>query len=1121
MTSTHLVALLLTTVTSLSIATRPACAAPASGEPATTVDLEQGFADPPRDARTRCFWWWLNGNVTKQAITRDLDQMKAKGYGGALLFDADGASQRGNRPVPAGPMFGSPAWRELFKHTLQEAHRLGLELSLSIQSGWNLGGPTITPDEAAKQLTWSQLRVDGPKDLDAMLPAPRQRDGYYQEVATLAYRLKPRAVPKNPATIKASSAQKACPASRAFDGDPSTYWVSAGLRPGHGPTDEKPQWLQLTFKEPVTVARIEVRPRSKYGPRACVLEASNDGRSFKEVARLEMRADRPGYAEFDPVDARVFRLRMPASYDPRFPDTPRNVQVAEWCLFGADGKHLEGLVRRRPIQLLRQKSAFRELGGSAPDCRPLLDDIPARPGEQDVRAADIINLTDRVDAKGRLRWSVPEGTWLVLRFGTTLTGAKVSTSSGKWQGLVLDYMSTPVLLAYWNRHVRPLLDDAGPLVGNTLKYLHTDSWECGGMNWTPGFEAEFKKRRGYDPIPYLPVLADKIVDSRLDSNRFLADFRKTIGDCVAENHYEVFARLAHEAGLGIHPESGGPHAGPFDGIKCLGRSDMPMSEFWVPSPHRPRPGNRFFVKQASSAAHIYGRRLVGAEGFTSIGPHWDDILWSSAKPSFDHEACAGLNLTFIHTFTSSPPEMGLPGQEYFAGTHFNPNVTWWHMVGPFISYLNRCHFMLQQGRFIADVLYYYGDHVPNIARRKGDDPAGTLPGYDYDVINEEVLCSRLSFKHGRLTLPSPMRYRVLVLPDHAVLSLEALKKVGALVRAGATVIGPKPERMMTRTGLPESERAFHQLADELWGDATSKTGRRPCGKGRVIWGRSARDVLLADGVPFDCEFRGADGKPLDAIHHRVGDADVYFVSNQAPQDVRVRGVFRVSGKRPELWDAVTGRIRDAVAFRQTDGRTELPLTLAPYGSIFVVFRQAIGPDVAGPARRNMPACKPIKRIEGPWEVRFDPNWGGPKSVTFDKLVSWTERDEPGIRYYSGTATYRKTLTVPSDFLDGPGNLVLDLGDFSHMARVRLNGQDLGVVWTKPFRVDITQAARPGENALEIDVVNNWTNRLVGDASLPDAKRRTRTNIAKITKDTPLQPSGLFGPVRLMRAGAGR
>ncbi len=925
--------------------------------------LAEGFVSPPIQARTRCFWWWLNGNVTREAITRDLEEMQAKGFGGALIFDADGSSQRENNPVPAGPIFGSPAWRELFTHAVREADRLGLELSLNIQSGWNLGAPDLTQEEAAKQLTWSEIRVEDNAPGGIVLPVPQHRDGYYRDIAVLAYR---------------------------------------------------------------------------------------------ETARTE---------------------------------------------------------QQRPLHQLKEKSAFRELGGSAPDCRPLLKESAPLPGEACVRIDDVVNLTANMSAGGGLQWKAPKGAWVVLRFGYTLSDAKISTASGAWQGPVVDYMSAPVLRAYWERHVQPLIDDVGPLAGKSLKYLHSDSWECGGMNWSPDFEKEFRGRRGYDPIPFLPVIAGKIIGDRDKSNRYLADFRKTIGECVAENHYAVFAELAHKANLGIHPESGGPHAGPFDGLKCFGKSDMPMSEFWAPSPHRPKPENRFFVKQASSAAHAYGRPLVGAEGFTALGPHWEESLWRSAKPSFDHEACAGLNLTFIHTFTCSPVEMGRPGQEYFAGTHFNPNATWWAQAGAVVGYMNRCQFLLQQGRFVADVCYYYGDHVPNIAARKEADPAGVLPGYDYDVIDETVLCDRLTVNEGALSLPDGMRYRLLVLPDHKTLSLSAMEKVEQLVKGGAPVLGAKPERRTSLTGGTDADRRFAQIADRRWkGAATLKEG---C----VMEGANAKQVLLAMNVAPDCAWDG-DADAYGYIHRRAGDVDIYFLSNRSEDAVKGTFTFRVSGRQPELWQPLDGSMREAKAFGQQGGLTTVTLAFDPCGSLFVIFAKPIAPDAQGAGNGNFPEYEEAVTLGADWSVSFDPAWGGPEKVQFDALTSWTERPEEGIRHYSGTAVYRKTFTLAKELVVA-GGLALDLGDLREMAEVTLNGQALGVLWSRPFRVDIAKAARAGENQLEIKVVNNWPNRLIGDAALPVEARRTRTNITKFKADTPLTTSGLLGPVRVMLRQPGR
>ena len=928
---------------------------------ALPVGLRQGFTEPPRDAGVSCFWWWLNGNVTKEAITRDLEAMKAKGFSGAMIFDAGGANQGGNSQVPAGPLYGSDEWRELYKHALKEGRRLGLNIGLSIQSGWNLGGPNVTPDFGAKQLTWSEVQIEGPVEYKQQLSTPKNRDNYYQEICVLAYSTVSKDIPK-------------------------------------------------------------------------------------------------------------------------------------------------------PIENLGLKSGVREAGGSAPDCRFLLNDIPSAAGEEDVRVKDVIDISGKMTGDGTLAWKVPQGKWTVLRFGYTTTEGHVSTGSGQWKGRVIDYLSRDAFVRYWNEVVEPLLDEAGPSAGEVLKQLETDSWECGGMNWSPHFAEDFKKYRGYDSIRYLPVFAGKIVENRDASNAFLADFRKTLGDCVVNNHYAVFAEYAHKHNLEIQPESGGPHAGPLDAIKNLGHSDVVMSEFWVPSPHRPKPVNRFYVKQASSAAHIYGKKYVAAESFTSIGPHWNDVLWQGQKPSMDHEFCSGLNKIFLHTFTCSPKEMGIPGQEYFAGTHINPQVTWWEYADAFIDYINRCDFIFQQGKFVADVLYYYGDHVPNVARLKEEDPAKVLPGYDYDI-TDEVILQQLKAADGKIVVPGGVSYRLLALPDHKVLSLEALEKVGDLLRQGATVVGPKPERLVSLVGGDEGQKRFKQLADQLWGEAVAESSEKKVGKGRLIWGKTARAVLAGDGVFGDFEVKASADSVFDYIHYTIGGADFYFVCNQAERTEEALTSYRIAGKVPEIWNPVTGQIRQDVDFRVCDGRTEVPMRFGPYGSAFVVFiNKATKP--AETKVVNYKDYKQIKNIEGSWEVEFEPKRGGPAKVTFDKLTSWTGHPNEGIKFYSGKATYSKEITFDGRIEKGK-EYWLDLGAVGDIgiAHVTLNGKDLGVVWTKPFRVDITDTFKRGRNQLEVKVVNTWRNRLVGDRGKSQDQRYTRTNIT-IREDWQLLNSGLLGPVTI-------
>jgi len=918
------------------------------------------FKQPPQQYGIRCWWWWLNGNVTKEAITRDLEEMKRKGFSGACIVDAGGQNQQGNGDVPEGPMFGTTTWCELFVHAVQEAHRLGLVLSVSIQSGWNLGGPDVTPEEATKHITWSEATVAGPLKTPLTLPLPPVHDNYYKDIVVLAF------------------------------------------------------------------------PKKK------------------------ISADRPA------------------------------------------------------IRDLAVKAAFKEGNRSGFDTEKLLEDVAASPGEEDVLAEDIVVIPGKPDDAGKIYWQVPAGEWTVMRFGYTTSGAEVSTASGKWQGRVIDYMNAVYFNRYWNTHVEPLLKSIGPLAGTTLRYLQTDSWECGGINWSDNFAAEFKNRRGYDLSVYLPIAAGKIVGDRKTSNAFLADFRKTIGECIADNHYRIFAERAAQHGIGIQPESAGPHAGPLDGLKNYSFSEIMMSEFWSPSPHRAHIEDRYFVKQASSAAHIYNKTLVGAESFTTIGRHWNDVPWATMKPAFDHEVCSGLNLVHLHTFTCSPKEMGLPGQEYFAGTHINPNITWWELSTAFFDYLKRCQYIQQQpGTTVTDILYYYGDHVPNIGHLKEYDPAKILPGYDYDLINEDRLLS-LQVNDGKLVLPHGVTYQMLVLPETKILSLAALQKVHELVQAGALVIGFKPEHLVSLSAYPQSYTIFQRYADELWGNIPAATGERKHGKGTVIWGKPVRAVLEAAGIPPDFEVVAAHHQ-YDYIHRIVQKQDIYFVSSQHETETSGEFAFRITGRQPELWNAVTGEVIPARAFRQENGKTIIPLHFDPYGSIFVVFRKPISVQQQGSSTSNTAIYTAIVSLTGSWQVLFDSAKGAPASVIFPELGSWTAN--PELANYSGKAIYTITFDVPTRKKNQRYCIALNNVQDIGIAEVKLNGKNMGTTWTPPFQLEITAALKDKKNILQITVINSWRNRLVGDRSLPPERRHTKTNIT-LKPEWTLLEAGLLGPVQI-------
>ncbi len=480
---------------------------------------------------------------------------------------------------------------------------------------------------------------------------------------------------------------------------------------------------------------------------------------------------------------------------------------------------------------------------------------------------------------------------------------------------------------------------------------------------------------------------------------------------------------------------------------------------------------------------------------------------------------------YFHTFTCSPPEAGLPGQEYFAGTHVNPQVTWWGQSGAFIDYMHRTQSIVQEGNFVADVLYYYGDHVPNVFPFKHSDPAGVLPGFDYDATDETIFL-QIEMKDGKIVVPGGVEYRVLVLPDHKVLSMAILGKVEELLQQGAAVIGYKPESAISLVGGEETQKQFSMLVDKVWGKENAEKGEKKYGKGVVAWGVTAREYLLSNDIPEDFNVVESDSKTdYDYIHYTIGASDVYFVTNQTAERQKLHCKFRVSGLQPELWDALTGGIRNAKAFTQKDGLTTVPLTLEPYGSIIVVFNLPIDKNKHGTAKGNYVDYKTVKDVTGAWEVNFDPKLGGPASITFPELIDWTKHSNEGIKYYSGTAVYNKTFNIDFEPQKGmPYFLHLESVKDVGIAEVKINGKDKGILWTKPFRVEVGKELQKGVNTLEIKVINSWHNRVAGDQTFPEKKQYTNTNIVlshdfrgRPINEIPLEPSGLLGPVTIQEA----
>ncbi|MFT3934781.1 MAG: glycosyl hydrolase [Chitinophagaceae bacterium] len=790
-----------------------------------------------------------------------------------------------------------------------------------------------------------------------------------------------------------------------------------------------------------------------------------------------------------------------------------------------------------------------------------------------IDPASIIDITSKLKADGKLDWQAPAGEWVIVRSGYTLTGHTWS----KWHaypqfypqgdtfeggdGYEIDYLNPQSLDDHFNHLGKPILDTVKK-VGGHLAYLWSDSWECGKLTWTQDFSRQFKKYRGYDLEKYLPVFAGYTVTNEDVSARFREDFDRTIQDCVADNFYGHFMELCHQYGVKVGNEAAGPNdIPPIDALKNLGYCDIPAGEFWVNGHRKAKNGynseryQRLNLKQTATAAHVYGKREAMAEAFTMMdgdATHWA-LGPSDLKPYANDAFCEGINRFMLHQATCQPPSDGKPGYEFCAGQHFTPNITWWEQSPAFFSYLSRCQYMLQQGVFAADVCFYLGEQTPTLAPPKYLVPS-LGQGYDCDYSNADVLLHRMSVKNGQLVLPGGMHYCLLVLQNcvspvktiadkvgayqslhvssepSTAMSVAVIKKLRELIQAGATVIGAPPLVSAGLNDYPASNTTVKKIADEIWGGLDGKNHtEKKFGKGRIIWGKTAREVLQADGIQPDFSFNSQPEQEemFDYIHRTVGNDEVYFVINRSNQPQQNNFTFRVAGKVPEIWNAVTGEHFTANAWKQINGSTVLPLQLDAFGSCFIVFRKTASVGEAGMFASNYPALQSLKELEGSWNVSFDKQWGGPENANFPSLVSWTNRSEDGIKHYSGKATYSKTFDAGEYFdkLNTQGKntkrLWLDLGNVANVAEVSLNGKKLGVLWCAPWRVEITDAVRPTNNQLEIDIINLWANRVIGDLSLPADKRYTTTHdgfrFDFLAAGTPLLVSGLLGPVALYQS----
>ncbi|MEI2727308.1 MAG: glycosyl hydrolase [Verrucomicrobiota bacterium] len=1280
---------------------------------ATRADpLESGFANPPDQTKPWCYYYWISDNISKEGITRDLEAMARVGIGEVLI---------GNiflDDVPAGKVkVLTPEWWELVEHAIREGGRTGVNIGMFNCPGWSQsGGPWIKPEQAMRYVVSSETRVTGPAKFSQKLPVPKEP---FQDIAVLAFP----APQADAGAIAATSPRVTCfppvnGAEKLADGDLAT---SVAI-----PAGKEPFTIEIETASPFTARSLAIHPAAEAFGAEVLLEAADAGGKWQTIRQFKFDRSNmsigvgpmphgPVTISFAPTTAKKFRLAFTGVFG-----RGKDAALAEVNLSGA--ARLEAFIEK-------------QLGKMHPTPTPLWDTYmwptPAEPdaAKLAVPVGEVRELSAKLDADGTLRWDVPPGDWIILRTGMTPTGMQNAPASPEGIGLEVDKMNRSLAQHHFDAFIGELLKRMPASERRAFKQVVADSYEMGSQNWTDGFGKEFQRRYGYDPKPWLPVLTGRIIGSADQSERFLWDLRRLVAERVATDYVGGLRAASQAAGLGLWLENYGHWGFPSEFLKYGSESDRIGGEFWVTGDL-----GAIELRAASSCVNTYGKNpIVSAEAFTG-GPAFQNSP-GALKARGDWAFCEGINHFVLHVYIHQPWADKIPGVNAWFGTEFNRHNTWFEQSKAWIEYLRRSCWLLQQGNRVADVAYFIGEDAPKMTgMRQPELP----PGRDFDYINAEVIEKHLGVKDGVLTLPHGTTYRVLVLPKQSTMRPELLRKIRDLVKAGATIVGPPPSRSPSLEKFPECDEEVQQLAREVWGEPNPNSlGEHRFGKGRVVWSSFLGGVLTALGSKPDFE----SSTKLRFTHRRSVDADIYFVANPKAVTLTTTAAFRVGGKAPELWWPDSGRIERPAVYDEAEGVVQLPLSLGPQGSVFVVFRAPAAPKsdrivsvtrngeeilgttvkppvseaisdrpnnftfavwvkpdddttlvgeansgVAGlseprndvfaaphgdgfggagnagsglavgrngvclfehganyfaptlvyagsltnwthvavayrdgqpslylngvPVRKGLksthvvhsgagqgggakyrgklgaiePFDRPLSETEianlmtsmprlgtdanelppqltrnadgkitaqvwqpgdyelkfadgqtrslkvaavarpvaitGPWEASFAPGWGMVEKVSFEQLTDWTKRSEDAIKYFSGPATYRKTFTwepgnaQPSTF--NP-QLFLDLGEVRDLATVRVNGRELATLWLAPWRVDITSAVKPGANTLEIVVVNPWNNRLVGDAALPAEQRHTFLAGPKVSKNAPLLPAGLLGPVRLWTA----
>ena len=1115
-------------------------------------NLEQLWQSPPADSRSWTFWYWMNGAVTKEGITADLEAMKENDIAGAYLMPIRG--------IPEKPFIEpiveqlSPLWWQMVDFAFNEADRLGVKIAFHICDGFALaGGPWITPELSMQKVVWSELNIKGNQTFKGILPQPESYKGYYQDIAIFAF-----PSPEG----EGISTEIVRPKVTVDIPDMDVQFLADRNNKTEILRSEAPCKIIYAFEEPFTCRSLQIqRDGNNFQSQRFLIEASEDGITYRKITKLE--PPRQGWQDLDfpmthsipETTARYFRF----SYDKAGTEPgAEDLDAAKW----KQTLKIKGIWLSSAPRIHQYEGKNGEVWRVAP--RTTIQQIP---DALCINPEQIIDLSSLVDAQGNLEWKAPKGNWTILRMGHTSTG-HTNATGGKGAGLECDKFNPEAIRLQFNSWFGKAVEVAGPeIAARVLKVFHVDSWECGSQNWSPVFREEFKQRRGYDLYEYLPIMAGFPVKSADISERFLYDVRNTIAELVVDKFFKVLQEEAHAKGCQFSAENVSPTM-LSDGMMHYKNTDIPMGEFWLQSPTHDKPND---MLDAISGAHIYGKNIVQAEAFTQLRTMFTEHP-GMLKSLQDREYAMGFNRLSYHVYVLNPwldrkPGMTLDG----IGLLFQRDQTWWKPGRTWVDYAQRCQALLQFGKPVIDLAVFTGEELPrrailpdrlvpfipgifgekrvqeeklrlaNVGEPTVQMPEGvnhsaniaynenwvnSLRGYMYDSFNPDVLQSA-EVKNGNIVLPGGAEYAALIIPgkhpmqpDPERMSIETAKKIFRLIREGATIfVDEVPRHTLGLSNYTEDEallqrlfgnKSFYETTSQtIWNIEKGKLIRLPYTENTFDKINLSRDFIATDSIN-----QYADG--IGYIHRKDDTTDIYFISNQYDYPRQINISLRVEGKQPELWDPVTEKITIAGNWKSIDGRTELPIRLDACESVFIVLRNKQTPSGVG---SNWFTFSSISDIKTPWKVQFDSKSRGPEQpVIFNQLTDWSKNDDERIRYYSGTAVYHNQFDWKTKIKNGE-RIFLSFENIANLADIKINGIPCGIIWTKPYRVDITDALKKGKNTIEIAVTNTWANRIMGDedfnAASPDSTKNTWTNARYRLKNKVLAESGLTGKVELL------